>query len=94
MNLKNIKEFLKPDWRKLVVEVVLILILLVTLFTSVKKFAIVINIVRTILMLPWYLGLIWSSLTYLYIFIIVVEPIYLYLLSCLIFWIYDKVKKK
>jgi Sec-independent protein secretion pathway component TatC len=88
----NLKQFLKPDWRKIAVFVILSIILFITPwpepgccdFPYYQGF-----------LLPVYFQGGFAGFPKTFIPTnFVIDVIIWYLLSCLIVWIYDKVKKK
>jgi len=80
----NWKRFLKPDWRKIVIGSVIGFILWNVLFPGI-------NVMW--LLFGWFYLRTWSGM-YVYSRQIVGGIILPYLLSYLIFWVYDKRKKK
>jgi len=97
----TLKQFLKPDWRKIVIMIILVYLGLFSLALGVcwGRPCFIIDYLRDSL----------SGVCPLCIFIVILDffmveisdffglvlnVIYWYLLSCLIVWIYDKVKKK
>jgi hypothetical protein len=86
----NFKQFLKPDWRKIVIFIVLLIV-----FLPWKSDIIVGELYWRAWGFPWpilahkeglFLTLIYQGL--------IIDLIFWYLISCLIIWIYDKLKKK
>jgi hypothetical protein len=84
------KQFLKPDWKKILLTVILFLIS--TRYVSFLG-----------LDAPYYIGFPinvyymagWPMSTKGFFYLgIVIDLIFYYLISCLIVWIYDKVRKK
>jgi hypothetical protein len=104
----NIRKFLKPDWRKIVVT--LIFLILHFLFSSFSEYSFCASnfagftcgyfALLGILSLPidfliWFTMDWWAGYWgYYYPIFLILTVFYYYLLSCLIVWIYDKVKKK
>jgi len=94
----NLKIFLKPDWRKIVLTIILFIFGLFASFMSdllcypcPKEFL----IFRYLLMWPDY----FIPVNYDFFAItisakLIVDIIWTYILSCLIVWIYDKLKGK
>jgi len=112
INMTKLKEFLKPDWRKIVIFVVLIILtfgskIISDAYPELCVLYEVGGIVCDVLFLPVVFVdnnvhyLISGGLSEVLEFLsswkyirLIVGGVWLYLLSCLIFWIYDKVKKK
>jgi len=96
----NFKQFLKPDWRKIVLSIFIATsFILPALFVTSGTNAYILAILKIILMflsLPLFLAslIIKDADLGVFIFLILISIIYWYLLSCIIAWIYDKVKKK
>ena len=93
----TIKQFLKPDWRKTVIFVVLFVIGFITFLISSSFGIRVIPDSATEVLIAIFLPIIFitQSLGSSNIeFILSLAIIYWYILSCFIVWIYDKVKKK
>ena len=96
------KQFLKPDWRKTVLAIIFIILPIYAWFTDETSYAIgILWILGAFLVLPSavVLSLLYkigidSTNEIKIITIFLVSSIIYYLFSCLIFWIYDKVKKK
>ncbi|OGI12694.1 hypothetical protein A3K64_03930 [Candidatus Micrarchaeota archaeon RBG_16_36_9] len=95
------KQFLKPDWRKIVIFVIFLIVsLFFAFYTDISdNISDIFSPLLFVLIFPWYLflGLIsFISLSSVYLFFISFIPviIYQYLLSCLIVWIYDKLRKR
>lgn len=94
----NFKQFLKPDWRKIVIFFILMILSIFSFFhmTLVSlPFAVVPSLwdVLASVLAP--------SLVVIYgfyfpysVLIILITIIYWYLLSCFIVWIYNRIKKK
>jgi hypothetical protein len=97
----SLKEFLKPDWRKIVLTIVLFLIgIFSAIFTNSFY-----SIIPTVFLwpiaflcshppapegeFPTYGPCILGGLIGL-----IIDIFYLYLISCLIIWVYNRVKKK
>ena len=92
----KIKQFLKPDWRKFLLFAIFLFSAFYLLLGSAPYVP------------PEYRGLYYYVVEFFYMFlafpiffviwsdtlILIIEVIYLYLLSCLIVWIYDKYKKE
>ena len=106
MKKGTIKEFLKPDWRKIIVFVFCSLILFSITFNgcSVLKFFIP-NYFCIEFISPIYQGFplpIYSisqitdikRLTTNWVFNLIYDIIWWYIDACLIVWIYDKIKRK
>jgi hypothetical protein len=91
MNLKN---FLKPDWRKIVLSVILLLWYLSSILIAIAEeggFNSVLHFIAVFGMLIFFP----FSLFYIFFPVdIILSILYTYLLSCLIIWVYDKRKKK
>jgi preprotein translocase subunit SecE len=92
----NWKEFLKPDWRKIVLTIILF-----TIVTGLKwyLFDTCLGCYNTYFGVPlaFYEKIVWpreNEMTNFLIFNLIVDIIFWYLLSCLIVWIYDKFRKK
>jgi hypothetical protein len=80
----NLKKFLKPDWRKIVIFIVLLIV-----FLPWKSGIIVGELYWRAWGFPWPIlahKLIYQGLT--------LDLIFWYLISCFIIWICDKLKKK
>ncbi len=108
------KQFLKPDWRKIVMSVILIILPIFqtihamrTTRPGVDDISIRLTPIVGVILFPIFiLAIVLRSLIkyiaihglvlgyYLTILGLIISLIYLYLLSCLIIWIYDKYKKK
>jgi phosphatidylserine synthase len=96
----NWKKFLKPDWRKIVIFVILFVIGFITFLISSSFGVRVIPDSATEVLIAIFLPTIFitqflgsSNIG----FILILTMVYWYILSCLIVWIYDrfrKVKKK
>ena len=95
----NFKQFLKPDWRKIVISVVLFIILSYLInnpfYTEDKGFPLVFLdfAVYGPALLPSgtivdYRGPVFSLMN------LIIDLIFWYILSCFIIWIYDKFKKR
>lgn len=89
----NIKQFLKPDWRKFIVFIIILIISLMSVFFSGCFSG------RPCFIFPW------TIFTFILDFfmefgflgfwpVAIPSIIYWYLLSCFIIWIYDKIKVK
>ena len=88
----NLKQFLKPDWNKLIIFILLGPI--GVLLMDFSKNYIIISI--SFLINPFvfiYSSFLTPQLLFTQIFAIL-DSLYLYVVSCLIVFIYDKVKKK
>ena len=96
----NFKQFFKPDWRK-----ILIFIILLIIFFGIYKYKFPLlagELPESVpakglplpiyLRVPIYLNL--KSLNHLLKVFLMIDLIFWYLISCFIVWIYDKVKKK
>jgi len=92
----NFKQFLKPDWRKVVIFFVVSFLL--TLFLGVKSPVTPLDISITKIGFPALFLTIKEGLlgkTYKWNFVnLIINIAIWYLLSCLIIWIYDKVRKR
>jgi len=79
------KEFLKPDWRKIVITILLMIIptIFIKAYTTVLH-SCPIGMIDCPPLFDWKL----------FLQMIILVLIGIYLFSCLIIWIYDKVKKK
>ena len=95
----NLKQFLKPDWRKIVIFLV---IFLLNLFLGIKSYSFY-SATETIYGYPLPFLTVYIELlppatvvnwNFRNLIIHIIVWIVLYLLSCLIIWIYEKVKKK
>jgi hypothetical protein len=85
----NWKEFLKPDWRKIVLTVILMFIPLpMYVDTFCSCYSPPCQCPKKIMFYPLLLSLGIGLLT------LPIDLVISYLLSCLIVWIYDKRKKK
>lgn len=82
----NIKKFLKPNWRKIVITVILMIIPFI--YLGVSSFIIHSCPVGMTDCSPYIFDLEFFSV------MIFISIIITYLISCLIIWVYDKVKKK
>jgi hypothetical protein len=80
----NIKQFLKPNWKKIVIFVTISIIF--SLIDYGISGELIIPIIG--LPLPFYIN---YNITYPFL---IIDLIVWYFISCLIVWIYDKVKKK
>lgn len=92
----NWKEFLKPDWRKIVIFVILfvMLIIIANLYPP-KLIPSWLENLNIIFYFPdFFIFEILKLSISTVIFLFILDLIYWYLLSCLIVWVYDKVKKK
>ncbi len=100
----TLKQFLKPDWRKIVLEILMFLILLVYISPCFDECCLESPLLNCpCLNCPFY-ACFSPMLDIEYVFkvpffnflpiFLVVMIIVLYILSCLMVWIYDKVKKK
>ena len=91
------KEFLMPDWRKIVVFVIVFVLMPIPVFNdngyehfwTFAPFGIVLLSLLVSLFLTSY-----PNISYEGILIILIVLFISYLLSCLIVWAYDKLKKK
>jgi len=96
----TIKQFLKPDWRKIVVTVIFLIysVIINIYFYSVDltSTASIMLLLAYFLNLPYTILFSQELIPYQFEFIcfIIIGFIYQYLLSCLIIWIYDKFRKK
>jgi signal transduction histidine kinase len=100
----KIKQFIKPNSKKINVLLILFIILFILsiIFWNVadihfnKSIELLGNILTGIFILPAYVFPWQSNLNIILLFAIYLffEILYLYLLSCFIVWIFDKVKKK
>ena len=95
----NWKGFLKPDWKKIIIFIILLIIFLP--FKYVVSAALPIIWAGRGLPLPIYIdilvgeGMVWTTINYpLLGVLLIIDLIFWYFLSCFIVWIYDKVKKK
>jgi len=88
MNWQNVKEFLKPNWRKFFVSIILffIILLITTPIIIFEPFYFLAFLFE--LFIGLFVAFPVSLLFWIYFFLL---P---YILSCLIFWIYNKVKKR
>jgi hypothetical protein len=98
----NWKKFLKQDWRKIVIFVVilffsLILFIFLNLTGGLPPTDEQIaqrNLISSILMIiNWPLNIIGEN-SIINLILLVLDFVWIYLLSCLIVWIYDKLKKR
>jgi hypothetical protein len=93
----NWKKFLKPDKRKITIAIAIYIIIF---FLGQSQYPL--SLVSTILMLPFFIlftgGMYYIQNYILYvlflILLIMIFAIYLYIISCFIIWIFDKLKKK
>jgi len=106
----TLKKFLKPEYRKLVVFVILVCIGFLIYVITPKAVTTgpsppptigeyITSLIILILFIPFFITFLivpisFSILNYIYGTGIILTFIYWYLLSCFIVWIYDKVKKK
>jgi hypothetical protein len=96
----NWKQFLKPNWRKIVIFLLPIILTIITLFIEVKGSGWDILVYFPILICGIIPGCITSGgelplvNNALYLLSFVITYIIWYPISCLIIWIYNKVKKK
>jgi len=92
----NFKQFLKPDWRKVVIFFVVSFLL--TFFLGVESPVTPLDISITKIGFPVLLLTIKETLlgkTYKWNFVnLIINIVVWYLLSCLIIWVYDKIKKR
>jgi len=94
----NLKQFLKTGWRKIVIFIILLIIFLPFRYV-VSPFPLI--WAGRGLPLPIYIdilvgeGMIWTPINQplLGVFLII-DLIFWYFISCLIIWIFDKIKKK
>jgi predicted membrane protein len=97
--MTTLKQFLKPDWRKIVLFVVLIIILPIFPQNLCQDTVCLIPIPFSIILAAFINTSIKNGINYFtdpfgnFIIIIIVFIIE-FLLSCLIVWIYDKFRKK
>jgi hypothetical protein len=83
----SIKKFLKPDWRKIVLIIILLII------SSLSTWGIIIS--QTNLGFPFaYFKGHFGELSEFDIIALFLNIIFYYLFSCFVIWIYSKVKKK
>ncbi|OGI12698.1 hypothetical protein A3K64_03950 [Candidatus Micrarchaeota archaeon RBG_16_36_9] len=96
--MMTVKQFLKPDWRKIVLFVILS-----SIFSYLYLYCVMTVCEPSIIFLFFITSLLYDYLimpVFLYfwqigLFIIIfITLFYWYFLSCLIVWIYNKVKKK
>jgi hypothetical protein len=87
----TLKQFLKPDWRKIGLFIIFAFLSPLSFIYGTCLGArcfifpwTTLHIILNFFMALWFLGAL----------VIVIMGLYWYLLSCLIVWIYDKVKKK
>jgi len=104
----RVKQFLKPDWKKISAFVIFLILYLIGVFyvfvfmeyVPKPSWLLVFDVFMMILALPMYIFQILFPVMEFEIGILIIIVayslliIYWYLLSCLIVWIYDKVKKK
>ena len=96
----NLKQFLKPDWRKVVIFVIPIILTIIAVLFKVKGSEWDVLLYFPILFCAIIPGCITSNgevfevNNVLYLLSFVITYIIWYLLSCLIIWIFDKIKKK
>jgi len=103
--MKTLKEFLKPDWRKILVLIIIFFIFY--LFNLNKTIAVrQLNTIEGLFSKFYPLSLVFGRYYIcgnepfveecfeLYWINFIITIITVYLISCLIIWIYDKVKKK
>ena len=93
----NWKQFLKPDRKKIIVFFVFVFIILLYLLFG-PIFPIVGDVLLSIPLFSLMCPVFGSSNSIFCliqnILVIIIIPLYWYLLSCLIVWLYDKVRKK
>jgi hypothetical protein len=100
----TLKQFLKPDWRKIVILLVLIILIIVyfltrppwkgSFFEHFIEFVILGPSTFSALLCPMYtaaVGGIVAPICYTIFFGMIINAIYLYVISCLILWIYEKI---
>ena len=97
--MKILKQFLKPDWRKIVAFFILVILGLTNNFFYWGRNCDLISPGTVNYMIPFLPVIlpecISKDLAQMYNLILYpIGLIIIYLISCLIFWIYDKVKKK
>jgi len=91
----NFKQFLRPDWRKIVIFIVLLLISLVIVYDMPVG-----ELLTSFRGLPlpvlFFYNSDWHPIPIWYVLLLfgLIDLIFWYLLSCLIIWIYGKIKKK
>jgi hypothetical protein len=96
--MTTLKQFLKPDWRRIVIFVILILILPIFFINACADIVCLVPIPLSFVLGRAVLVLIRSGertiITPEMIIYLIIPIIINYILSCFIIWIYDKVKKK
>ena len=91
----NWKKFLKPDWRKIVIFVILMIIPIpIPLYASCKCFPAPCNCPTELMFYPIIIMILLGAISISSLLLLLVDMIVSYLLSCLIVWIYDKIKVK
>jgi len=103
-NRMKLKQFLKPDWRKIVLSVIL-LVTISTISFCIAYIEVLDSLVLLVGPIFWIL-IIQTIVINLdsehflvlvsnpKIILVAIIPIYSYILSCILIWIYDKRKKK
>jgi len=88
----NWKEFFKPDWRKILIFLVLFIL---SSLASIKIYLCnMMGIGPCPIGYGFPLEFLYPILDFKNLINLLIDIIFWYLLSCLIIWIYDKVKKK
>lgn len=98
------KEFLKPDWRKIILTIPLFIWGIFGFFIVVSEMGFnilfVIGLIGMVISLPIILIFFSTSLipievlNVLSVLMVILDVLYAYLISCLIAWVYDKLKKR
>jgi hypothetical protein len=84
----NFRQFLKPDWRKIVVFIILLIIFLPFKYSLIRG---ELPVPVKGLPLPIWIEDVYSSLLKIFL---IIDLIFWYPISCFIIWIYDKLKKE
>ena len=95
--IMNWKEFLKPDLRKIVITIILFIpSFFIVFFMCFPQGNFICDIFRLqfLILVPIFVILDLSQSLFVLVLQIISDIIFLYLLSCLIVWVYDKYKKK
>jgi hypothetical protein len=91
----TLKQFLKPDWRKIVIFVIilaLVVIIIPLMNSGFGRYTVIVGFP-----LIFYEETFWPSemeKTNFLVLNFIIDIIVLYIFSCLIIWIYDKSRKK
>ena len=94
----NFKQFLKPDWRKIVVFIILLIFIVIIIPIFINSGFGVLYVNAGFPLVFYEKTIINPSLgtekTNFLMLNLVIDIIVLYVLSCLIVWLYDKFRKK